>query len=239
MARRAPVLNLSKAKIEETMEKVKSNTFSPWFPAKGDIDALVHTTVRASATAPVGPNEPAKAMTFRDSQNTLRTLYVCQAGQGVNCFWCLRSVPPGTGQGLPVGPDERCDGTFCGHNRLACAFAWILRELDRPLKVRDVAYSNSVCLLHTLHRKLYGQEGPPLSPAADYRLLRQNGGELDDAAYDALSSVQFFHRRGITTSVTRAAGTIQAGVSPIAYISAPALLPAQEIMHRAIVEKMV
>ena len=92
------------------------------------------------------------------------------------CFWCRKNIQ-GNPMGVPISvfilPDGTkqyiCDGWLCGFE---CTLAFIR-------KYKDPLYINSEVLLTNLFYKLY--PGKELKEAVDWRLLKRNGGDLDDS----------------------------------------------------------
>lgn len=173
--RPAPVLSLPKASIETTRQQLAAGTFTPAW----------HST----------------PWTFRDTQNTLRTIYTTRAGTGQRCFWCMRDIN-GEADRIRIS-DDTYEGTFCGHNRFACAHAWLMRELNRPTRTRDIIYINALPNLFEQHWDRFQGTGAPLASASDYRLLKTNGGPLDDKSYDLTTAQAFFHEQAETLPVSR------------------------------------
>ena len=213
-----PLLTLSAADVEGTKKALKEKTFVPWYP-----------TATAAPAAPT--RETSKTYSFRDETSTLQEVHCAEERAGSRCFWCLRPVALGTGRSIPTERTlntYRKMGTFCGHNRYKCAYAWLLREIDRPVRRRDVAFINSVSLLHALFREEH--PGRVMVPAAEYSLLASNGGEYDDAAWDDLTSDAFYH----SGSSDIAIGKITTNVAHVACGNAPVLYPATDPMFPAL-----
>lgn len=130
---------------------------------------------------------------FLDTQNTKWTILPSNTHYGTSCFWCMRKIIP-TGNitwiGIPISHLKDgtylCEGSFCTHNRLSCVYAWYLRENERGL--RDSIFSSSLIHLNSMYKKLYGEGPPGLEPAADFRLLNQNGGPLSSDEFDEATS---------------------------------------------------
>lgn len=147
----------------------------------------------------IEPTKTAHVERFLDTQNTKWTILPSNIQKGIFCFWCMRKIVP-TGNitwiGIPISQTTDgtflCEGSFCTHNKLSCVFAWYLRENEKGL--RDSVFSSSLIYLHSMYKKLYGENPPGLEPAADFRLLNQNGGPLSSDDFDAATSRQHIIR---------------------------------------------
>jgi hypothetical protein len=182
------VLDLGDVDADEIARGVEARTFAPWAPLVNDRSSQNPNSVIGS---------------FRDYQNTTRKIIVSGAAAGKRCWWCFRDITPWTREdgsqivvvGVPVerGYDGAfvCEGSFCSHNRLACADAWLRREALAPVTFRNPIFSNSRVMLNTMFREMYPNDADtiPLRPAADFNLLILNGGSLDDHDFDASTSL--------------------------------------------------
>ena len=224
-----PLLTLGKANVAETTKAVRDKTFVPWYPAPAA--ATVVPTGTPAAPRP-------RVHSFRDETNALQEVHVSAPRGGTRCFWCFRAVDgPVAPTSLPlerVGTSYRDHGTFCGHNRMKCVYAWALRELDRPVRRRDVAFINSIALLHTVFRSVH--PGAVLVPAADYSLLASNGGQVEEADWDCMTSDAFYHPRASTADgvVHMPIGKLTTNISPVASGNAAVLYPAKDPMFPAL-----
>jgi len=98
------------------------------------------------------------------------------------CDWCRRQfdcMP----LGIPINYRLRdnglhaykCDGYLCSFE---CALAFVRRDASGSHHRRDPLYRDSEALLKSMFVKLHGDK--KLREACDWRLLRDNGGDLGD-----------------------------------------------------------
>lgn len=207
----ASVLRLRTEDLSKVSEQVRSGTFEPWRPDASVSQRVVsalstqrapRTSGGASGTLPrfipatsstVETGGATERFMFTDTQNTTRTAFLANVRRAKVCLWCMRPLPSeGVVHGVPVSRDSKgayvCEGSFCTHNRLACAFAWLLRELDR--RTGREMMESSLTLIHNMHAAMYPNDyhQRQLIPAADYRLLAQNGGTMSDEEFDKYTS---------------------------------------------------
>lgn len=157
----------------------------------------VSANVKMMKWESISSKNPDSAYSFKDDQNGTRSIFVSQINSGKRCFWCLREIQNtmlrtnnsfyDRGIGIPIERTKDgfiCEGTFCTHNKLACALSWILRENnDKPVNCRDPIFYNSISLLNSMYKELYGEDNK-IEPALDYRLLIDNGGSLTSSDFD-------------------------------------------------------
>lgn len=98
------------------------------------------------------------------------------------CDWCRRQFddkPLGIPLSYCVREDGayiyKCDGYFCSFE---CSLAFVRRDASGYAHRRDPLYRHSESLLKSMFDKLY--PGSKLREAPDWRLLRDNGGDLGD-----------------------------------------------------------
>lgn len=145
----------------------------------------------------------------------------------------MRDLPEtGVIHGVPISRRSDgtyvCEGSFCVHNRLACALAWLMREHERG-PASDPLLSSSSSHLYNMHAGLYRDwETCPLVPAADYRLLDQNGGSMTSDEYDRYTSRAWVVSRAPSASPMSPAPAVTRTIS---YLSTPAVEKEPALAH--------
>lgn len=102
------------------------------------------------------------------------------------CDWCRRAFetpPMGVPLNYRLGVDGiyryQCDGYFCS---FACTLAFIRRDNSAYAGGRDPLFRDSEPLLRNMFAKLY--PGKKLYEAIDWRLMRDNGGDITQQEED-------------------------------------------------------
>lgn len=160
---------------------------NPITPSKKSFLALPVSNTQEEA-----PKELIARSSFTDRMNTNRLQVITNATPGKHCWWCMRPVEESNHTGVPIDFNTQDNanefvlyGTFCGHNRMRCAQAWLARENDMVQEKRNALLSNSQNYLAILYALLYPDaDERPLVAAPDYTTLARNGGALSDEEFD-------------------------------------------------------
>ena len=107
------------------------------------------------------------------------------------CQWCRREIK-GDPIGIPISMTvDRItnNATFDvedTHDTFGCALAMLKRVYSCSRSYRDPLYMDAEQMLHCLYYRMYpDKKGTRIEEAEDWRLLRSNGGPLDDEEYDS------------------------------------------------------
>lgn len=117
------------------------------------------------------------------------------------CYWCRRPLDKyrKTVVGIPIKINRTvtdqtgifsfdCDdyGCYCDER---CAYSSLKANYRNPITLRDSLWEDSESLLRFIYRLKYGDQ--TLKEAKDFRLLKINGGPLDDDEYDSYENYDF------------------------------------------------
>lgn len=117
------------------------------------------------------------------------------------CYWCRRPLEKyrKTVTGIPIKINRTvtdqtgifsvdCDdyGCYCDDR---CAYASLKANYRNPVALRDSLWEDSESLMRYIYRMKYGDQ--ILKEAKDFRLLKINGGPLDDDEYDSYQNHDF------------------------------------------------
>lgn len=122
--------------------------------------------------------------------------YECKYG----CDWCRRSFDHSP-MGIPLKYTRlingegfyKMDGWLCSFE---CSLAFVRNENLKSTSNADSLYRESEHLLFSLYNKLY-PDGAGLKPAPDWRLFRDNGGDLDDQDLTSAKQHTYFRTANI------------------------------------------
>lgn len=180
-----PTFILKKIYPEQLIEKYQNGGFSSVTIHKESVQ--VKNTIKIIGTSSKDP-----IYSFRDKNNVTHTVATtnCDAfGDNQSkehfCEWCrLRFTHQPVG--IPVKAEYLpgqivfyTEGCFCD---TPCALADVLRSKGPAVKYQNIMFADCETLLRIMNAKLKNTD-EILYPAPHYRLLKRNGGSLEDHEY--------------------------------------------------------
>ena len=198
-ARINPSFRLKKVDVYDVLEKYNNGEFDNILPEAG---TNVTKATKITLTKQYGDSPDDQV--YLHPEGSLKTkvvtinhpLYIsCRNGTILSdvkcqdCHWCRHSVS-NAGIGIPIKKTIQSDGItrydtigfYCTYN---CAYADLLRLLDRPRSRIPSYLANSLCMLFTLYRQQYPNEPKILKPTQPWQFSDRFGGPLTESEYRA------------------------------------------------------
>lgn len=107
------------------------------------------------------------------------------------CKWCRREIK-GIPLGIPISMEKERNSNIVYFNvedtydTFGCALASLKRIYSCHYMYKDPLYMDAEQLLHCLYHKMHPNRlGTRIKEAGDWRLLKYNGGPLEDEEYDS------------------------------------------------------